>query len=48
MGDIWDKPDLKRPFEIQFSIDQLIGAIGASVSAASTAPITDRDQASSR
>jgi hypothetical protein len=39
---LWDKPGLKHPFEITFSVDQLIGTMGASVTAAKTEPILFR------
>ena len=38
---LWEKPDLKHPFTITFSVDQLIGT-GASVTAAKTAPLLFR------
>ena len=44
---LWEKPDLKHPFEITFSVDQLIGTMGASVTAAKTDPLLFR-AASSR
>ena len=36
---LWEKPDLKHPFEITFTVNQLVGTWGASVEAAKTAPI---------
>ena len=31
---LWDKPDLKRPFEITFSVAQFIGTMGVTTQAA--------------
>ena len=37
---IWDNAEVKRPFELQFSINQLVGTWGASVKVAKTPPIS--------
>jgi ribosomal protein L23 len=36
--ELWQKPEVKRPFEIVFSVDQLVGTWGVSVMAATTDP----------
>jgi hypothetical protein len=33
---LWEKPDLKQPFEIRFTVNQLVGTWGVSVEAART------------
>jgi hypothetical protein len=39
LASIWDKDDVKVPLEIKFSVDQLLGTMGASTTAATTEPL---------
>lgn len=39
---VFEKPDVKYPHEIRFAVRQLIGTMGASITAAETQPVVYR------